>query len=132
MPTAKDIAEDPRVTAWARILSIATPVIATLAIGVVGWILQGQAAERVKLDGRVTTLEQNVNTLGSRVSVLESTSTANKANRDKQINDINLRIDQNQNSVEAKLDKIGDTLTLISNQVSALNATISATSKLRP
>ena len=131
MTRAESIANDPRVTVAARITQFITPIIVLIALSVIGWILTAQAAERNKLDTRVTGLETSVGAIATRVTVLESSSTTNRANRDKQIADITARIDQNQNAVEAKLDKIGDTVTTISNQVAALTATISATSMRR-
>jgi hypothetical protein len=127
MTRAEAIANDPRVTVAARIVQFVTPMIVLAGLTIIGWVLAGQAAERAKLDSRITSIESQMGGMATRVTVLESSSVANKASRDKQINDINARIDQNQNGVEAKLDKITDSLTLISNQVAALNATLTAT-----
>lgn len=127
MTRAEAIANDPRVTVAARIVQFVTPMIVLAGLTIIGWVLAGQAAERAKLDSRITSIESQMGGMATRVTVLEASSVANKASRDKQINDINARIDQNQNGVEAKLDKITDSLTLISNQVAALNATLTAT-----
>lgn len=127
MTRAEAIANDPRVTVAARIVQFVTPMIVLAGLTIIGWVLAGQAAERAKLDTRITSIESQMGGMATRVTVLEASSVANKSARDKQINDINARIDQNQNGVEAKLDKITDSLTVISNQVAALNATLTAT-----
>lgn len=127
MTRAEAIANDPRVTVAARIVQFVTPMIVLAGLTIIGWVLAGQAAERAKLDTRLTSIESQMGGVSTRITVLEAGSIANKSARDKQINDINARIDQNQNGVEAKLDKITDSLTVISNQVAALNATLTAT-----
>lgn len=66
------------------------------------------------------------------LSVLKSTITAKGQQRDAQIGSLERRVDQNQLSVEAKLDKIVDGMSDLSSQVSGLNATLRAQGQLRP
>lgn len=60
------------------------------------------------------------------LSVLKSTIAAKGQQRDAQIGSLERRVDQNQLSVEAKLDKIVDGMSDLSSQVSGLNATLKA------
>ena len=128
MTRAEAIANDPRVTVAARIVQFVTPMIVLAGLTIIGWVLAGQAAERAKLDSRITSIESQMGGMATRVTVLESSSVANKASRDKQINDINNRVADNQNAVEVKLEKIADAVSVLSNQISSLTATIKATS----
>lgn len=60
------------------------------------------------------------------LSVLKSTIAAKGQQRDAQIGSLERRVDQNQLSCEAKLDKIVDGMSDLSSQVSGLNATLKA------
>lgn len=73
-----------------------------------------------------------ITSIATRVTVIETTIASGRANRDKQISDINQRVSDNQSAVETKLDKIADSLTALSSQVSALNATLKAQEDRRP
>jgi hypothetical protein len=136
MTRAEEIANDPRVTVAARIFMFVTPVIVIIGTGVITLTVNSQAAARTALENRVTAVESFDGAINSRVSVLESTSTTNKANRDKQLSDLAGRLDATQASattdrltVANKLDKIVDGMTQLSNQVAALSATIAASNR---
>lgn len=84
----------------------------------IGW---GQLDSGVKASAD---LRPSVEDLKTRVTVLENY----KGARDRQIADIQSRVDDNQSTVETKLDKLVDEVGALSNAVAALTATIKATS----
>jgi phage shock protein A len=109
---------EPRVT-LGNILSL----IAMLATVVGGYVALKIDVSDAKQS--IAALQQTVQPLPSmetRLTVVESTISTKGAARDKQMADLTARVDLNQNSVDAKLDKLIDGMTVLSNQVAALTA----------
>jgi len=85
MTRAEAIANDPRVTVAARIVQFVTPMIVLAGLTIIGWVLAGQAAERAKLDTRITSIESQMGGMATRVTVLETSSATNKSARENRV-----------------------------------------------
>lgn len=121
MSRAQQVADNVWFVLVARGAMILTPI----AMSVIGYLGMNLIDERFSsISQRVDAIE--IQSLPARLSVLESKVTIASANRDRQIDDINKRIDSNQNSVDAKLDKLVDGMTSLSNEVAGLAATLRA------
>src|SRR5689334_20741511 len=104
---------DPKVT-LGNVLTVASLLI-TLVTGYVNLKLdvQASAAQIEKVQSQVTELEQD--SLPTRLSVLESTISTSRAARDKQLD-----------QMTAKLDRMEDSISALSNAVAGLTATLKA------
>jgi septal ring factor EnvC (AmiA/AmiB activator) len=70
--TAQRIADNPTLTAAARILNFITPLLLSVAIAVAGWYLAGQATAAQTIDTRVTSVERGMAATDTDVRVLQS------------------------------------------------------------
>jgi len=109
---------EPKVT-LSGLIQIALLVCSAFAAfyGIIGRA-DGQAKD-------IATLQQVVVPLPAMqtdLTVIKNTIATKTIERDRQFSDLSARVDQNQGSVDAKLDKLIDGMTVLSNQVAALTA----------